>query len=153
MIHLERLTVVKSTRIIGILGLCVIGFILVNSVVGRHQERQQRLKKLDEKSLVSKIEKVEKKTIALKKAAQLHPVWENWQLAQDVAAQFDIKLSPLPDHRGRNRHTWVGSMNGEPLLVLATAKRIQEKLASEVLAIEYMGSRARLDLAVYGTDQ
>lgn len=150
--NLERFTVAQSARVIGIVALCILGLVLANVVYDRHQERQKRLKKLDEKSLVAKIAKVEKKTKALKKAAQLHPVWENWQLAQDVANEFDVKLSPSPEHRGRNRNTWVGSMNGSPLLILATAKRIQEKVASQILTIDYMGSRARLEMAVYGTD-
>lgn len=150
---IEQFSTAKTTRILGMIGLCFVGLVLVNLVHERHQVRQMRLKQLDEKALVSKIKRVEKKTKALKKAAQLHPVWDNWQAAQDVAEQFSIKLTAVPEHKSRNRNTWVGSMNGEPLLVLATAKRIQEKVASEVLTIDYMGSRVRLGLAVYGTDR
>lgn len=147
MISQEKMTSTVSAAVLAIVFL-ILTFIVIN----RHENREARLAQLDEQSLEHRIVQVKEKTQALRNAAQLHPVWKNWAQAKKIAKEYGLELSASKSDGRRNRSTWVGTINGDSLLVLAVAKQIQEKIASEVVSYQHMGSRARLDIAVLGTD-
>lgn len=149
---LESLSDIVNVKSITGVALVFLMGMVITIVHERHDGRQMRLTQLDEVSLEQKIVKVQNKTSALQKAAQLHPVWTNWRQAKDVAQRYGVDLVPLENNKKRNRNTWVGTLTGEPLVILAVAKRIQESVASELLSLDYMGSRARIEISVFGTD-
>lgn len=146
---------ISQNKITKILSVCVIGFTFIGLstiVFNRYENRQIRLTQLDEHSLEQRIVQVQGETQALRNAAQLHPVWKNWAEAKKIAQEYGLELTAAQSSGRINRSTWVGTISGDALLVLAVAKKIQEEIASEVVTYHYMGSKAKLDIAVLGTE-
>ena len=127
---------------------CMICFSILKE---RYSEREARFQQLDSQSLDSKITQVKKKTKELRKAAQLNPVWENWRIAKDIASSAGLTLTTSKDSQ-KSRQIWVGTLSGGPILVLAVAQRIQQKIAAQMIKMDYMSSSARLEIAILGTD-
>ncbi len=129
--------------------LCLLFF--ANLVYERHQDRQSQFKATDAEALQSKIAKMEEKTSELKKAAELNPVWKNWAKAKDISKTVGLHLTPSKKNKN-SRQVWVGTLSGDPLLVLATAKKIQQEVAAQLISMDYLKSSARLEIAVLGVD-
>lgn len=121
-------------------------------VIQRYSERNKELAQLDELSLETEIEEVQQETLTLRNAAQLHPVWKNWAQAKKIAKTYGLTLKSSKTKERIHRNTWVGMLSGDSLLVLAVAKKIQSRVAAEIISYQHLGTQGKLSIAVLGTE-
>ena len=139
----------KAMSLAGLIGVTVL---LIFIVFQRFEERDRRLAQLDEGNLKTEITDVQAQTQALRQAAQLNPVWKNWAQAKQIANTYGLDLMTSQGTGRPKDNTWVGTLRGDSLTVLAVAKRIQSKVAAEIINYHHLGESSTLEIAVLGTD-